>query len=231
MTFALTFRTSPFGLIRPELPPEVLAQKAREALSRIGYDKRPRDEAYGFDWDGQLVDYAKTNDKPAPQWRTVLSERPSPLTFWYRRSDDAIRSALLPFCRRRESDAAPQRRRVVEHSISHDEFYRPDVVDVRERIRVQNEQVGALAGFHRADVIRHVHHACRHNRRRLQRLHRREAGINIELDLAIHGICRHRLIGPGDQRHAGAMQRPDQVEKQPHRAAGRIRDICGHAIE
>ena len=52
VTSALTLRTSPFNLIRPELPPEVLAQKTREALARIGYDNRPRDQAYGFDWDG-----------------------------------------------------------------------------------------------------------------------------------------------------------------------------------
>jgi hypothetical protein len=90
VTFALALRTSPFDLIRPELPPEVLAQKAREALVRLGYDKRPRDEAYGFNWDSDLVQYARANDKPAPQWKTVLSQRPSPLGFWYRRSDEVM---------------------------------------------------------------------------------------------------------------------------------------------
>src|SRR6185369_12650866 len=50
----------------------------------------PRDEAYGFGWDAELMDYAKANDKPAPRWKTVLAQRPSPLTFWYRRSDEPM---------------------------------------------------------------------------------------------------------------------------------------------
>jgi len=87
---ALALRTSPFDQIRPELPPEVLAQKTREALARLGYSTRPRDEAYGFDWNGDFVTYAKAADKPAPNWKTVLTERPSPFTFWYRRADDSL---------------------------------------------------------------------------------------------------------------------------------------------
>ena len=86
----LSLRTSPFEFIRPELPPEVLVQKAREAMARLGYEQRPRDEAFGFDWDRELVDYARANDKPAPQWKAVLTQRPNPLTFWYRRSDQAL---------------------------------------------------------------------------------------------------------------------------------------------
>ena len=90
VTFALTLRTSPFNLIRPELPPEVLAQKTREALARSATTGVRATRRTGFDWDSQLADYAKTHDKPAPQWGTVLSQRPSPLTFWYRRSDEAM---------------------------------------------------------------------------------------------------------------------------------------------
>jgi hypothetical protein len=86
----LSLRTSPFDLIRPELSSDVLAQKAREALARLGYETRPRDEAFGFGWDGALTEYVRGNDSPAPQWRTVLTQRPSPLTFWYRRSDEAM---------------------------------------------------------------------------------------------------------------------------------------------
>src|SRR5204863_8674988 len=90
-TFALAIRTSPFDLFRPELSPEVLALKAREALARIGYQSRPRDEAYGFDWDDELVRYARAADHPTKsQWKSFLSQRPSALTFWYRRSDEAL---------------------------------------------------------------------------------------------------------------------------------------------
>ncbi|HSC28120.1 MAG TPA: serine/threonine-protein kinase, partial [Vicinamibacterales bacterium] len=84
--YALTVTSSPLSRLRPELTAEVLAQKAREAVRQIGYLDRPRDEAYGFEWDVEVVDYIRENDVPSPRWEQVLSNRPSPLRFWYRRS-------------------------------------------------------------------------------------------------------------------------------------------------
>jgi hypothetical protein len=76
--------------MRPEYTPEVLVQKARDAVRQIGYQERPRDEAHGFRWNGQLIQYMQANDKPAPRWNAVLSERPSPLSLWYRQSREPL---------------------------------------------------------------------------------------------------------------------------------------------
>lgn len=69
-----------------ESSPEVLTQKARETLRRLGYEATPTDTAQGLTFDDDFMRYVESNDKPHPDWRTVLSSRPSPLSFWYRSS-------------------------------------------------------------------------------------------------------------------------------------------------
>jgi len=88
--FALAVQSSPLDMMKPELTSEVLAQKAREAIRQLGHVTRRADEAYGFRWDGDLVDHVQANDKPAPQWETVFSQQPSPLVFWYRQSPEPL---------------------------------------------------------------------------------------------------------------------------------------------
>jgi len=72
-----------------ELTPEVLTQKAREMIARLGYEGRPADSASAFDIDGDFQDYVEKNDKP-PHWDAVLAARPSLLQFWYRQSPDTM---------------------------------------------------------------------------------------------------------------------------------------------
>ena len=69
-----------------ELTPEVLTQKAREIIARLGYEKRPMDSAYGIYNNGDVIDNIEKNDKPRPNWNQVLSGRPSLLQYWYRQS-------------------------------------------------------------------------------------------------------------------------------------------------
>jgi Protein kinase domain len=90
VAFAMAVRTGPLDVMRPTLTADVLAQKAREAIRQIGYSQRPADEAYGFQWNDELMKHVQSTDKPAPQWTTVLSQRPSPLEFWYRQSPDSL---------------------------------------------------------------------------------------------------------------------------------------------
>ena len=71
-----------------EMPPEVLTEKAREIISRLGYPGRPADSAFGLELDGDLQDYVEKNDKPHPDWDKVLAGRPSLLRYWYRQSPD-----------------------------------------------------------------------------------------------------------------------------------------------
>jgi serine/threonine protein kinase len=83
---ALAVHSSALERIRPEYSPEVLSQKARDVIQRLGYDARPADDAYGFSWYKSFIDYVKDHDKPAPRWSEILSQQPSPLLFWYRQS-------------------------------------------------------------------------------------------------------------------------------------------------
>jgi len=90
VAFALALRTSPFDRLHPEYNADVLAQKARDALTQLGYPVRGTDQAYRFSWNTDLVKYIRNNDKPAANWDTVLSQAPAPLEFWYRQSPDAL---------------------------------------------------------------------------------------------------------------------------------------------
>jgi serine/threonine-protein kinase len=90
VSFALARKVNPLETMRPELSAEVLAQKAREALVRIGYPGRPRDAAYGFSWDDNFGDHVQREDKPAPRWHDVAVQRPSLLGFWYRQSPEPL---------------------------------------------------------------------------------------------------------------------------------------------
>jgi predicted Ser/Thr protein kinase len=71
-----------------EQPPEVLAQKAREITTRLGYPDRPLDTAYGLGYDSDLEESMEKNDKPRPDWNTILAGRPTLFSFWYRQSPD-----------------------------------------------------------------------------------------------------------------------------------------------
>jgi hypothetical protein len=71
-----------------EQTPEVLRQKSREMISRLGYEGRPADSAYGLDIDVDFQDAVEKNDKPHPNWDAVLAARPSLLEYWYRQSPD-----------------------------------------------------------------------------------------------------------------------------------------------
>jgi predicted Ser/Thr protein kinase len=73
-----------------ELAPEVLAQKARETIARLGYPERTLDRAYALQYDNDLQEYVEKNDKPHPNWPAVLAGRPSLLRFWYRQSPDDL---------------------------------------------------------------------------------------------------------------------------------------------
>jgi serine/threonine protein kinase len=86
----LTVRHSGLDQIGAELPPEVLTQKARELITRLGYEGRPADSVFDFDYDINFVNSVEKNDKPHPQWDQVMKGRPSPLQFWYRQGPEGL---------------------------------------------------------------------------------------------------------------------------------------------
>jgi serine/threonine-protein kinase len=85
--YALALSASPLERLRPEYTGDVLAQKARDAARALGYTDRPQDEAYGFLWNGDLVDHLRLAE---PAQLATLAGGPSPLSFWYRRSPFAM---------------------------------------------------------------------------------------------------------------------------------------------
>ncbi len=86
-TLVMATRSSALEQIQPQYSPDVLAQKARDVIQRLGYSGQPADAAYGFDWNNQFFKYVKNKDKPAPRWKDILSQQPSMLLFWYRQSE------------------------------------------------------------------------------------------------------------------------------------------------
>ena len=93
--FGMALRTSPLDRLRPEFTTDVLAQKGRDAVRQLVSSERPRDEAAGFGWNDDLVQYVREHDQPAPDWNRVYTQRPSPLEFWYRQSHDPLTAVMF----------------------------------------------------------------------------------------------------------------------------------------
>ena len=86
----LNIRSSGLEKIHPDQPPEVLAEKSREVITKLGYPDKPADTAYGFDYDTDFVNAVEKGKGPRPNWDQVMAGRPTPLEFWYRQSPDSM---------------------------------------------------------------------------------------------------------------------------------------------
>jgi predicted Ser/Thr protein kinase len=84
----IAIRNSALTKMQLEQTPEVLTEKAREIVARLGYERHPVDSAYGLSSDGDFQDYVEKHDKPHPDWDAVLAARPSMLRYWYRQSPE-----------------------------------------------------------------------------------------------------------------------------------------------
>jgi predicted Ser/Thr protein kinase len=82
----MSIRFSGIEKMHLEQTPEVLAQKAREIVARVGYADKPVDRAFGFNYDSDLQNTIEKEKNP--NWEEVLTGRPSVLQFWYRQSPD-----------------------------------------------------------------------------------------------------------------------------------------------
>ncbi len=69
--------------VQSRIPPEALAQKARELLGSFGYTEPPVSEAWGIDHNSFLVRFASRLDATTAR-RMIPSMRPPPVFFWYR---------------------------------------------------------------------------------------------------------------------------------------------------
>jgi serine/threonine-protein kinase len=81
----LSQRLSALERTHLDYSPEVLKQKARDIIQRLGYTERPADDVYTFGWDSGMVSYAESQEHP--HWDTILKSRPTMLGFYYRQSN------------------------------------------------------------------------------------------------------------------------------------------------
>ena len=69
---------------------EVLSQKARDVIQRLGYGNAV-DEAYDFSWYSEFRDWVNKKDaKSRPPWSEMVSRQPSLLRFWFRQSPNPM---------------------------------------------------------------------------------------------------------------------------------------------
>ncbi len=86
-----------------ENSPDVLAHKAREIISRIGYTARPADTAYGFNYDGDYLQYTRDTGAPATRNSRLLKGHPPVIQFWYRESPGYLEANFKPSATREET--------------------------------------------------------------------------------------------------------------------------------
>ncbi len=89
-TVYLAIRPNTLERVGVEQSPEVLNQKAREIIARLGYEGHPLDSASGFYVDSDFTDYVEEHDKPRPRWDQILPARPAAVGFWYRQSPEYL---------------------------------------------------------------------------------------------------------------------------------------------
>jgi len=86
-TIAMMFvRDSMLKHVPLEKPSEVLADRAKEILKKIGHTAPARDFAYGWSEGSDFIRHIEDTDKSAARWDRLNSQRPSPMVFWYRQS-------------------------------------------------------------------------------------------------------------------------------------------------
>jgi serine/threonine-protein kinase len=83
---------------------EVLADRAKELVVRLGYTTPPRDVAYGFAYDPAQLAFIEADDLSPERWSRLGHSGPYPIYFWYRVAPG------LPFSSTQEGDSGDWRR-------------------------------------------------------------------------------------------------------------------------
>ncbi len=89
-TLYLANRSSMLNRVAPPYSPDILAQKARDLLQKMGYATAGADHASGFTWNQDYVHAVEKEKNPRADWNEVLKQRPSPMIFWYRQSPEPM---------------------------------------------------------------------------------------------------------------------------------------------
>ncbi|MGO9649034.1 MAG: protein kinase domain-containing protein [Terriglobales bacterium] len=92
----LSQRSALDNLVPAEKSPEILSFDARQIASRLGYPDPPADSSYWFAVDPGYAGYSSRI--PAPQrYRSLATEFPSPVQFWYRQSPQPFQTTPYSF--------------------------------------------------------------------------------------------------------------------------------------
>ncbi len=82
----LAGKTTVIARVRPDKPPEVLAEKAKEILVRLGYSDLPADTWHSFYFDDAYRQHVVEHDSSPSHWEKLDAIRPGPVLFVYRQS-------------------------------------------------------------------------------------------------------------------------------------------------
>ena len=82
----ITPRTTVIGRVKPDKSPEVLVEKARDILAKLGYPEPPADRAWDFEFDVGALRQIREQDHSVARRDTLDAVRPGPLLFYYRQS-------------------------------------------------------------------------------------------------------------------------------------------------
>jgi len=86
LTVMLSDRSCLLRKIPLDKPPAVLADRAQEILTRLGYTDKPQDRAYTFVKDSAALEHIAGTDDSVDRWDRLASGRPPVVYFWYRAS-------------------------------------------------------------------------------------------------------------------------------------------------
>jgi len=79
-------RHSALELAAPRYSADVLREKARDLLPKLGYPGDAYDDFATLGWYSEFFNWAADNDKPRPDWRAIFAQEPALLRFTYRTS-------------------------------------------------------------------------------------------------------------------------------------------------
>ncbi len=82
----LADRTSILGKTSLPKPPALLAERAKEIVTRLGHLAEPADRAFSFEWDMAYLDHVAHNDPSIDRWDRMRTARPGAAYFYYRQS-------------------------------------------------------------------------------------------------------------------------------------------------
>ncbi|MEA2204050.1 MAG: eukaryotic-like serine/threonine-protein kinase [Blastocatellia bacterium] len=77
-----------YGFLPLEKSPEVLRERAREVIHKLGSDGPATDEMQSFEHHTAPLQYMARTDQRPNRWEDLRDGQPTPLEFWYRRSPD-----------------------------------------------------------------------------------------------------------------------------------------------